>query len=113
MKTKLVLLSLSGLLALAGCTFYVPVPAHMASTQVSPDVQVVGTVEGESRASYFLFFGPFGDSSLKAAIQDALSKRGGDAMINVSIDQSVTVNFFGWYRAYRTMIMGTSVKYPK
>ena len=111
MMTKLIL-SLSGLVALAGCTLFIPTPPHMAATEISPNVQVVGTVEGESRANYIMGFGPFGDNSLKSALQDALSKRGGDAVINVSVDSAIT-DFFGIFTIQRTMVMGTAVKYPK
>ena len=112
MKIKLVSLALSALVALAGCTIFVPAPPQMASTEISPNVQVVGTVEGEARSSYVLGFGPYGENSLRAAIQDALSKRGGDALINVSIDQATT-NFFGFYTVRRTLVMGTAVKFSK
>lgn len=111
MKTKLILLACSSILV-GGCTIFVPTPPQMSSTEIQNNVQVVGTVEGESRVSYVLGFGPFGDNSLKAAIQDALSKRGGDALINVSIDQAST-SFFGVYSLVRTMVMGTAVKYSK
>ena len=112
MKMKLVFMSLTGLIALAGCTIFMPAPPQMASTEISPNVQIVGTVEGEARSSYVFGFGPFGENSLRAAIQDALSKRGGDALINVSIDQATT-NVFGVYTVRRTMVMGTAVKFPK
>jgi len=112
MKMKFAFLSLAGMIALAGCTVYLPTPPGMSSTEVSPNVQIVGTVEGESQSSNVFGFGPFGDHSLRAALQDALSKRGGDALINVSIDQSST-SFGPFYRVNRTMVMGTAVKYMK
>ena len=84
----------------------------MSSTEISPNVQVVGTVEGESRSTNVFGFGPFGDHSLRAALQDALSKRGGDALINVSIDQATT-SFGPFYSVNRTMVMGTAVKFAK
>ena len=112
MKIKSVILSLSSLIGLAGCTIFMPTPPQMASTEISPNVQVVGTVEGEARSSYVLGFGPYGENSLKAAIQDALSKRGGDALINVSIDQATT-NYLGFYTIRRTLVMGTAVKFSK
>jgi uncharacterized protein YbjQ (UPF0145 family) len=112
MKMKRIFLPLFSSVALAGCTIFVPTPPQMASTEIGPNVQVVGTVEGEARSSYVLGFGPYGENSLKAAIQDALSKRGGDALINVSIDQATT-NFFGFYTVRRTMVMGTAVKFSR
>ncbi len=112
MKIKFALLSLAGSIALAGCTVFMPTPPQMSSTDIGPNVQIVGTVEGESRSTNFLGFGPYGDHSLMAAIQDALSKRGGDALINVSIDQATT-SFGPFYSVNRTMVMGTAVKYSK
>lgn len=113
MNTRLnFVLLICSLVMLAGCTIFMPTPPHMSSTEIGPNVQVVGTVEGESRTTYILGFGPYGDNSLKAAIQDALSKRGGDALINVSIDQ-VTFEVLGFYTRRSTMVMGTAVKYPK
>lgn len=112
MKLKLLFLPLSSLLVLAGCTFYMPAPPQMSSTQISPDVEVVGTVEGEARSVTVMGFGPYGDNSLRSAIQDALSKRGGDALINVSVDQATT-SFMFFYTARRTMVMGTAVRFPQ
>jgi hypothetical protein len=102
-----------------GCTVFVPPPPHMASTSI-PNSEIVGVVDGESRAYYVLGYGPFGDNSLKAAIKDALSKRGGDTLTNVAIDQSVT--FFGagpslpqfnFGFSVKTKVYGTAVRYRK
>lgn len=102
---------------IAGCTVFVPPPPHMASSSI-PNSEIVGTVDGESRAYYVMGFGPFGDNSLKAAIKDALSKRGGDALTNVAVDQSVT--YFGAGPALaqynfgfsvKTKVYGTAVRY--
>jgi len=72
-------------------------------------------VEGESRAHYVLGMGPTGDDSLKAAVADALAKRGGDTLINVTVDRAVTAfPPFGagsWYRAVRTFVSGTAVRF--
>ena len=116
-KPRSLLLSALGLLT--GCTVFVPPPPHMAATPI-PNAEVVGTVDGESRAYYILGMGPFGDNSLKAAIKDALSKRGGDAITNVAIDQSFT--YFGagpslpMYNvgfSVKTKVYGTAMRYKK
>ena len=104
---------------ITGCTVFVPPPPHMASSAV-PNVEIVGTVDGESKASYLFGFGPFGDNSLKAAIKDALSKRGGDTLTNVALDQSCT--YFGAGPSFpllnfgfsvTTKVYGTAVRYKK
>ena len=114
---RMILLTAFGLLT--GCTVFVPPPPHMAATSI-PNTEIVGVVDGESSAYYVFGMGPFGDNSLKAAIKDALSKRGGDALTNVAIDQSF--KYFGAgpsLPAYnvgfsvKTKVYGTAVRYKK
>jgi len=104
---------------LTGCTVFVPPSPQMAST-IIPNTTIVGVVDGESSAYYILGMGPFGDNSLKAAIKDALSKRGGDALTNVAIDQ--TFKYFGigpslpaanFGFSVKTKVYGTAVRYNK
>ena len=118
MQKKIGIIMLAAL-ALAGCTVFVPTPPHMSSTAI-PGSEIVGVVEGESRAYYIFGIGPFGDNSLKAAIKDALSKRGGDTITNVAIDQVTT--YFGAGPALpqynlglsvRTKVYGTAIRYKR
>ena len=105
---------------ISGCTVLTPPPPFMASTMV-PNSEIVGAVDGESSAYYIFGFGPFGDSTLKTAIKDALSKRGGDTLTNVASDNSV--RWFGlggsWipmldvYYGVTTKVYGTAIRYKK
>lgn len=113
----IIMLASAGLMT--GCTVFVPPPPQMASSSI-PNSEAVGTVDGESRAYYVLGMGPFGDNSLKAAIKDSLSKRGGDALTNVAVDQVIT--YFGlgpslpMYNlgfSVKTKVFGTAVRYKK
>lgn len=77
-------------------------------------VEVLGRVEGQSRAHYILGYGPVGDDSLKAAVADALSQKGGDTLINITIDRSVTKfppMIGGIYTAVDTRISGTAIRF--
>lgn len=104
---------------LAGCTVFMPPPPHMASSEV-PTSEIIGTVDGQSRAYYILGMGPFGDNSLKAAIKDALSKRGGDTLTNVAVDQNIkffglgpSLPFLNIGFSVNTKVYGTAVRYKK
>ena len=97
-----------------GCKHHIP---HSVSTggPLIKDVKVIGRVEGESSASFFLFglIGPVGDDTLKAAVQDALSKKGGDSLINMTVDRAVTqvVPRFPLVLTIRTKVSGLAVQY--
>ncbi len=116
-NSKIILVLTLGLLT--GCTIYVPPAPHIASTSI-PSTDIVGAVAGESSAYYIFGMGPFGDNSLKSAIKDALSKRGGDTMTNVAIDQ--TFKYFGAGPmmpslnvgfSVKTKVYGTAIRYKK
>ena len=99
----------------AGCTTYFPHSASMGGV-VMTNIEVLGRVEGQSRAHYILGYGPMGDDSLKAAVADALSQKGGDTLVNITIDRSTTMfpPYLGSiYTAVTTTISGTAVRFKK
>jgi len=56
---------------------------------------------------------PFGDGSFSKAVEDALSARGGDALINVTVTNSL-YGFIPIYNVYTftcTSVSGIAVKY--
>jgi len=101
------------LLSFASCTYYMPVA--VSSTSIGNQGEIpVKVVSGSSEASYFLVFGPFGDDSLLAALEDARSKGDGDTLANVFVDRKVfCIPFCGFplYTSVETRITGTLVKY--
>ncbi|MBI4668770.1 MAG: hypothetical protein HY747_06230 [Elusimicrobia bacterium] len=99
----------------AGCTTYFPHSVSMGGV-VMTDVEVVGRVEGTSRAHYIFGYGPIGDDSLKAAVADALSQKGGDTLVNVTVDRAVTKfppMIGGMYMAVDTRVSGTAIRFKK
>lgn len=101
------------LLSFSGCTYYMP--AAVSSTSIGNQGEIpVKVVSGRSEASYFLFFGPFGDDSLLAALEDARSKGDGDTLANVFVDRKLFCFPFcgvSIYTSIETRITGTLVKY--
>ncbi len=97
----------------SGCTYYMP--AAVSSTSIGNQGEVpVKVVSGRSEASYFLAFGPFGDDSLLAALEDARSKGDGDTLANVFVDRKlfcVPHCGFALYTSIETKVTGTLVKY--
>ncbi len=99
--------------AFGGCTTYIPHSASMGGV-VMTNVEVLGRVEGRSRAQYIMGYGPLGDDSLKAAVADALSQKGGDSLINITVDRSITKfppMVGGLYMAVDTHISGTAIRF--
>ena len=75
-------------LSLSGCTYYMP--AAVSSTSIGNQGEIpVKVVSGRSEASYFLVFGPFGDDSLQAALEDARRQGDGDTLANVFVDRKL------------------------
>jgi len=96
---------------LFGCTQHIPHSASMAAP-FEADVQMIGPVSGESTASWFLGM-PTGDDSLKAAVNDALSKKGGDALVNMTVDRSIRAFPHLSYPLFiivKTRVTGAAVK---
>lgn len=97
--------------AFSGCKTQVPYQVSVGGPLIQ-NAKVIGRVEGVGKAKYFLngWVGPIGDDSLKAAFADALSKKGGDTLINVTVDREV-YNFLGLMTEIRTRVTGLAVKY--
>ncbi|MBI4368602.1 MAG: hypothetical protein HY547_00060 [Elusimicrobia bacterium] len=110
---KSLLIAAAATTGLAGCTTYFPHSVSMGGV-VLTNVEIVGRVEGMSRAHYIMGYGPVGDDSLKAAVADALSQRGGDTIVNVTVDRSVTKfppMVGGIYESIQTTVSGTAVRF--
>lgn len=107
--------SLAVLLAVSfsGCVHYMP--AAVSSTSIGSKYEVpVKTVIGTSSAYYVFGFGPTGDDSLAAAIEDAKSEAPSDSIANVFIDRKLTcfpVCGFSIFTRIDTIVYGTLVKY--
>jgi len=106
------LIILVGLLVpMIGCTYYLP--PSVSSTSLGPKEKPVMIKSGRSSSYYVLFFGPFGDNSLEAAINDAVGKNG-DTMINVFVDRKMIFfpfPYFSLFTVNDTMVHGTIIKY--
>ena len=73
----------------------------------------LGPVEGSGCRHFVLAVIPFGDSSFSKAVNDALEKTGGDALINVTVSSSL-YGFVPIYNVYSftcTSVSGIAVKY--
>jgi hypothetical protein len=82
---KLILLPL---FFLTGCVHYYPAQVSSASMggKYERPIQVV---TGKSQADYILGFGPFGNDSLQAALEDAIQKNIGHTLINTFVDRKI------------------------
>jgi hypothetical protein len=80
--------ALGGLLAaLCGCTYTMPTQTIASNTLLVPNsYKVVGPASGESCESHFLNILVSNSARLQGAIDDALQKSGGDAMIEMTTD---------------------------
>ncbi len=96
----------------AGCIQYIP---HSISMPGSVDIEakVVGRVEGYATSQVTFGIIRTGDDSLKAAVADALSKKGGDALVNVTVDRDITFfphQSYPLYIKIGTKVTGTAVR---
>jgi len=98
-------------ISLSACKTQIPYQVSVGGPLIQK-VKIIGRVEGESKARYFLggLIGPIGDDSLKVAMADALSKKGGDTLINVTVDREI-FTFLGFMKEIRTRVTGIAVKY--
>lgn len=100
-------------LSISGCTYYMP--TAVSSTSIGNHGEIpVKVVSGRSEASYFLAFGPFGDDSLQAALEDARRQGDGDTLANVFVDRKlfcIPTCGFSLYTSIETRITGTLIKY--
>jgi len=75
----------------------------------------VGPVKGTSCRFFLLAVVPWGNGTMSDAVEDALKESGGDAIINVSVQNSQygfipIYNIFTWEC---TDVMGTAIKFVK
>ena len=101
----------------SGCTYYLP-PVASSTTIGSKNEVPVQVVTGESTEWSFLFFGPFGDASAKAAIENAKTKslEESDSIANVFLDRMMfcfPTCGLPIYVSATTQITGTLVRYKK
>jgi len=84
-----------------------------ALLQSAQGFEELGSTEGKACRHFILAIIPFGNSSFEKAIDKALEKTGGDALINVSTTSSL-YGFIPIYNAYSftcTTVQGTAIKF--
>ena len=111
MKRLYALILVLGLFAVivSGCTVYRPYQAAPLTTL--DGVKVIGPAEGETCQTYVFGLPVGGEDTIRGAIADALSKTGGDTLINYTVDRKK-------FRApivskECTCVTGTAVKFEK
>lgn len=75
--------------------------------------QELGPVEGQSCRHFVLAVVPWGEGDVTHAVDKALEQRGGDAMVNVSVETSL-YGFVPIYNVYSftcTTVKGIAVKF--
>ena len=116
------LLIVLALLALTGCTSVGTLGMVTKSTgdpgeflRTPHPYTELGPVEGRACRFFLLNVLPWGDANLPAAVDDALSKDGGDALIDVSVSNSL----YGYIPIYNilsftcTDVRGIAIKFKK
>ena len=88
--------------------------ADPGSLLTSPQpYKVIGPVKGKACRYFLLGIIPWGDSTLKAAVDKALAQSGGDALINLSVSSSL----YGFVPIYNvfcftcTTVEGIAIEY--
>jgi hypothetical protein len=107
-------LALAGaaLLTLSACVVHMP--AAVSSTSLGPQEQVLDVRKGRSQSFYILFFGPFGNDSISAAVDNAIGDTDADTMMNVFVDRKKTYIPFPGLSLVTltdTEVLGTLVRY--
>ena len=75
--------------------------------------QEIGPVEGKACRHFVLAVIPWGDSTFSTAVDNALSQRDGDALVNVTVMSSL-YGFIPIYNVYSftcTTVQGTAIKF--
>jgi hypothetical protein len=75
----------------------------------------LGPVKGEACRFFLLAILPWGDATFSTATDDALSKAGGDALINVTVSNSL-YGFIPIYNVFTytcTEVNGIAIKFDK
>ena len=77
--------------------------------------QELGPAEGEACRFFLLAVLPFGDATFSTAVENALTKSGGDALINVTVSNSL-YGFIPIYNLFSytcTDVRGIAIRYQK
>lgn len=102
------------ILGSAACTLHQPMTVSTSPIGLGREVPVK-VVTGSSTAERVFIFGPSGDDSLEAAIEDARSQAPSDTMMNVFIDREIfcvpLCAFPLFYTRTTTTVFGTLVRY--
>jgi hypothetical protein len=117
---KKVILSLAVMLLIASCTstgnlgMVAKSTADPGSLLTSPQTyKEIGPAKGKACRYFLLGIIPWGDSTLKTAVDNALAESGGDALINLSVSS----NLYGFVPIYNvfcftcTTVEGIAIKY--
>ncbi len=115
-----VMLSLAVMLLIASCTstgnlgMVSKSTADPGSLLTSPQpYKVIGPAKGKACRYFLLGIIPWGDSTLKTAVDKALAESGGDALINLSVSSSL----YGFVPIYNvfcftcTTVEGIAIEY--
>lgn len=84
-----------------------------ALLQKAQDFEDLGLTEGKACRHFVLAIIPFGNSDVEEAVNIALEKTGGDALINVGTETSL-YGFIPLYNVYSftcTTVKGTAIKF--
>ena len=84
-----------------------------ALLQAAQEFEDLGLTEGKACRHFVLAVAPFGNSNFEAAVNKALEKTGGDALINISTVSSL-YGFIPIYNVYSftcTTVRGTAIKF--
>ena len=117
-----ILLLISALLIINGCTSVGNLgivtkssgdPGNLLRT--GQKYKEIGRTEGDACRYFILGILPYGDSSFSVAVEEALNKSGGDALLNVT----VTSSLYGFLPVYNifsftcTTVNGMAIKFDK
>ena len=113
---------LSALLLLTGCTSVGTLGIVTKSTgdpgailRNAQPYEEIGAAQGQACRYNLLGLAPWGDATLSAAVDQALIKSGGDALINVTVSNSL-YSFIPIYNLFSytcTDVKGIAIKYKK
>ena len=105
---KIILIAASSAF-LCGCTWTVPHQIATSNTPLPSSYKVLGPASGKACETHlFNLFNIGGSARLQAAIDDALNKSGGDAMIEITTDYTVCYNLL--YTQNCTLVNGLAIK---
>jgi len=119
---KVTLMMLVVVMALAGCSTSGNLGMIVKSTANpgalltnTTSFREIGSTDGEACRFFILSVLPFGSSDVAAAVDDALLKSGGDALLNVSVSSSL-YGFIPIYNLFSytcTNVKGIAVKFEE